>query len=88
MHGHNTFYVLAPRRPQNFQPYQIWILSYKATDSPLFEMKTLSLHDYDITTEEIKGIVKNLKRGKAGGLDNILPEHIIYGGDYLILWLK
>ena len=39
-------------------------------------------------TPLINGIVKNLKRGKACGPDNILPEHIIYGGDYLILWLK
>ena len=46
------------------------------------------IFDYDITTEEINGIVKNLKRGKACGPDNILPEHIIHGGDYLILWLK
>ena len=44
--------------------------------------------DYDITTEEIKRVVKLLKKGKACGPDNILPEHIIYGGDWLDIWLK
>ena len=44
--------------------------------------------DCDITTEEISGVIKLLKKGKACGPDNILPEHIIYGGDYLVIWLK
>ena len=39
-------------------------------------------------TEEIEGIIKHLKKGKACGPDNILPEHVIYGGDFLNLWLK
>ena len=44
--------------------------------------------DYDITTEEIQGAIKLLRKGKACGSDNVLPEHIIYGGNYLELWLK
>ena len=44
--------------------------------------------DYDITTEEIQGAIKLPKKGKACGPDNVLPEHIIYGGDYLEPWLK
>ena len=76
--------------------------SSKASESPALSNLDSFIHSYrlasfrnedfvldcDITTEEVRGIVKNLKRGKAGGPDNILPEHIIYGGDYLILWLK
>ena len=46
------------------------------------------LLDYDITLDEIVRAVKLLKQGKACGPDNILPEHIIYGGDYLYLRLK
>ena len=41
--------------------------------------------DYDITTEEIKGIIKMLRKGKPCGPHRILPEHIIYGGEFLIL---
>ena len=41
--------------------------------------------DCYITTEEISGVIK---KGKACGPENILPEHIIYGGDYLVMWLK
>ena len=46
-----------------------------------------TVFDYDITTEEIQGAIKLLKK-KACGPDNVFPEHIIYGGNYLELWLK
>ena len=29
-----------------------------------------------------------MKKGKACGPDNNLPEHVTYGGDFLNLWLK
>ena len=61
--------------------------SSKASESPalsnlnslIHSYRLASFHnedfifDHDITTEEINGIVKNLKRGKACGPDNILP---------------
>ena len=44
--------------------------------------------DCDVTIEEIQGCIRSMKKGKACGPDRILSEHVIYGGDYLELWLK
>ena len=38
-------------------------------------------------TEQIEDLI-HLKKGKACGPDNIMPEHVIYDGDFLNLWLK
>ena len=63
-------------------------------DSLIHSYRLASFYNADLvlecntTTDEIKSIVSKLKMGKASGPDNILPEHIIYGGDYLTLWLK
>ena len=35
--------------------------------------------DVPFTVEKIQGIVKELKRGKSSGPDNIIPEYIIHG---------
>ena len=54
------------------------------------EMKDLSngnnklLYDAEICAEEIKKI---LKLGKSGGPDGFTPEHIVYGGEVLKIWL-
>ena len=60
------------------------ISRYRATS---FENEDF-IFNYNITLEEVEGAIKVLKEGKACGPDNILPEHIIYGGGCLILWLK
>ena len=44
--------------------------------------------DVQIKVEEIEGLIKKLKRGKSCGPDGILPEHIIYGGSLLKMWLR
>lgn len=38
----------------------------------------------EISTEEVRTAVKLCQRGKSGGDDNIVYEHLIYGGTYLI----
>lgn len=44
--------------------------------------------DCEITTEEVENSIKDLKAGKAAGSDNILPELIKNGSEYLVLFLK
>jgi hypothetical protein len=81
MHGHTISKTSVPPALSNLESL---IPSYRLAS---FQNEDF-VFDYDITTEEIKGIIKMLRRGKACGPDNILPEHIIYGGGFLILWLK
>jgi len=38
----------------------------------------------DFTTEEIQEAIKTLKKRKSPGCDNILNEHLIYGGEAAI----
>ena len=40
-----------------------------------------------IVVEELEGAIKKLKRGKSSGPDGIIPEHILFGGQNLRLWL-
>ena len=44
--------------------------------------------DTDICVEKIECALRILKMGKSSGLDGILPEHIVYGGEVLKVWLK
>ena len=44
--------------------------------------------DTEICVEEIEKALKNLKLEKSGGLDGLSPEHIVYGGEVLKIWLK
>ena len=44
--------------------------------------------DWDVTVEEIQGMIKKLKKGKSPGPDGMVSEHILFGGGTLILWLK
>ena len=44
--------------------------------------------DEPFSVDEIEAAVSRLKKGKSGSVDNLLPEHLIYGGPALILWLK
>ena len=67
-------------------------LSHRAEDvkhllhlSKLNEDSTL---DWDVTVEEIQGMIKKLKKGKSPGPDGMVSEHILFGGGTLILWLK
>ena len=43
--------------------------------------------DVPFTFDEVSNVVRKLKRGKAGGYDGILAEHLIWGGDVIITWL-
>ena len=40
------------------------------------------------TIKEIENALKLLKLGKSGGPDGLSPEHIVYGGEVLKIWLK
>ena len=44
--------------------------------------------DTPIEIEELEAAVKHLRRGSSSGPDGILPEHIIYAGIGLMIWLK
>lgn len=44
--------------------------------------------DTPFSREEVEGAVESLKLGKAGGFDGLLPEHLRYGGNFLILWIQ
>ena len=44
--------------------------------------------DEPFSVDEIEAAVNRLKKGKSGNVDNLIPEHLIYGGPALILWLK
>ena len=46
------------------------------------------LLDTEICIEEIENVLKLLKLGKSGGPDGLSPEHIVYGGEVLKIWLK
>ena len=46
------------------------------------------LLDTEICIEEIENALKILKLGKSGGLDCLSPEHIVYGGEMLKIWMK
>ena len=43
--------------------------------------------DVPFTAEEIEAAIKCIKLGKAGGDDDIQPEHIMFGGHQLTVWL-
>ena len=38
--------------------------------------------------EEIENALNLLKLGKSGGPDGLSPEHIVYGGEVLKIWLR
>ena len=44
--------------------------------------------DTEISVEEIENALKTLKLGKSGGFDSLSPEHIVYGGEILKIWMK
>ena len=44
--------------------------------------------DMQICVEEIKSALEILKLGKSAGPDGLSPEHIVYGGYVLKIWLK
>ena len=46
------------------------------------------LLDTELCIEEIENALKLLKLGKSGGPDGLSPEHIMYGGEVLKIWLK
>jgi hypothetical protein len=43
--------------------------------------------DTDINLEEVEAAVGSLKSGKSGGVDELDPEHLKYGGHTLHAWL-
>ena len=76
--------MLTRRRMKAFQS-----LSCKlATPIVKYACARFKILDCDVTIEEIQGCIRSMKKGKACGPDRILSEHVIYGGDYLELWLK
>ena len=46
------------------------------------------LLDTEICVEEIEAAMKAIKLGKSGGPDGLSPEHLVYGGKALKIWLK
>ena len=44
--------------------------------------------NYDISIEEVEGVIKSLKNGKSPGPDGISSEHLKYGGPAICVWLK
>ena len=42
----------------------------------------------EVTVEEIKQALKRLKLRKASGQDGIVSEHLKFGGQMLVIWLK
>ena len=46
------------------------------------------LLDTEICVEEIENALKTIKLGKSGGLDSLSPEHVVYGGEMLKIWMK
>ena len=46
------------------------------------------LVDTPFTLEETEGVIKNLKSGKASGLDHLQAEHLKFGGNSLVLWVQ
>ena len=67
-------------------------LSHRVEDvKHLFYLSKLnedSTLDWDVTVEEIQGMIKKLKKGKSPGPDGMVLVHILFGGGTLILWLK
>ena len=51
-----------------------------------FNNRNLVLED-SLAPDEIVQVLKRLKRGKAGGPDNLSPEHLKFGGSVLKRWL-
>ena len=62
--------------------------------SALSELENMSfsnneqLLNTEICVEEVENALKTLKLGKSTGPDGLSPEHIVYGGKLLVLWLK
>ena len=44
--------------------------------------------DSDICVDEIESALKVLKLGKSCGIDCLDPEHIVFGGEIMKIWLK
>ena len=42
----------------------------------------------EICIEEINDALKILKLGKSEGLDSLSPEHVVYRGEMLKIWMK
>ena len=59
---------------------------------PQLNTLTLEREDYvfdcEITVEEIEQALKRLKLRKASGQDGIVSEHLKFGGQMLVIWLK
>ena len=54
--------------------------------SSLFNEETIL--DYEVGIEELESAMKVLKLGKSSGADSLDPEHIVFGGETMKLWLK
>ena len=54
----------------------------------LSKMNFDDIVDQDFTVEEIEASLRKLKCGRAGGFDDLQPEHLKYSGPLLTLWLK
>ena len=47
-----------------------------------------SILDVPFTFEEVKNVLRKLKRGKSPGQDKIMAEHLLEGGDAVAVWLE
>ena len=47
----------------------------------LFEKEILDILDRVISIDEVRKVIRNIKNGKAAGLDKIIPELLKYADD-------
>ena len=59
---------------------------FKSENARSFNITTIDPLRNDFTLDEVSDAIKVLKYGKAAGPDNILSEHIKYGGPMLASW--
>ena len=67
------------------------VLDNLQSDLAFMQAGSLENEDFVLNTpivvEELEGAIKKLKRRKSSGSDGIIPEHILFGGQNLRLWL-
>ena len=58
------------------------------TESGLGVMNELANGELEISVEDVRKAVENLKGGKSPGVDRITSEMLKCGGECLLEWLK
>ena len=84
----NHFKCLSASHDEEYPILDSFRKSVEDLSSQSWENDDEMILDVPFTLEEVEGAVRGLKRGKAGGCDNLQPEHICFGGASLSLWLQ